>query len=544
VCHICSSNRGEIGAHDEDQDQARREAEEQELREAEEQIRWEAEEYARREQARREAEEQVQREAEEQARREAEEQARREAEEQAQREAEEQARRKAEEQARREAEEQARREAEEQARQEAEEQARREAAEQARREAEEQARREEQERKDHEGGHSRSGGSSMGSSSDSSVETSPFSSPVPERAFGVEFEMFLPNSKSWNLHDLQRNLKDAGINCKVEKYSNKEVVAHWKIAPDSSIRPNLSGDLTFELISPVLQGTEGLAQCRRLLSAASLLGVEVNETAGFHVHINARDLCSAQIANVAQFFLKYEEGIDLMVPASRRGHSNAHIRSNQAMFWDKGGKQTSESIVQAAGSMQDLMLLVNPGTPLLSGPNPPCTDERKYKLNLRAYDKHQTIEFRQHSGTYDCTKAEAWIRFLLRFVTFSARQVLLSKGVADCSRSSDGCAHGPVPVHYFEDNPPLQAHQKFAQMFDRLIDDAELMDFYLDRVDQLQERVGHKTKSWKCSCGKAFDHVQHLSRHQLATDHCDENCPGRNKGNTGCRVCSVARAVD
>jgi hypothetical protein len=391
---------------------------------------------------------------------------------------------------------------------------------------------------------SSSGGSSMGSSSDSGVDTSLFSSPVPERAFGVEFEMFLPNSESWTLHDLQLNLNQAGINCEVERYSMKDKVAHWKIAPDSSIRPNSPGDLTFELISPVLQGSKGLAQCRRLLSVVSLLGVEVNQTAGFHVHINALDLCSAQIANVAQFFLKYEEGIDLMVPASRRGHSNAHIRSNQAMFGEKGGKQTSESIVQAAGSMHDLMLLVNPGTPLLSGPNAPCADERKYKLNLRAFEKHGTIEFRQHSSTSDCDKAEAWIRFLLHFVTFSAQQVLRSKGVVDCSRSSDGCAHGPVRVHYFEDNPPLQAHEKFAQMFEKLIHDDELMDFYLVRVDQLQERVGYKTKSWKCSCGKAFGHAQPLGRHQLAKGHCDENCPGRSRGNTGCRVCSVASAVD
>ena len=47
---------------------------------------------------------------------------------------------------------------------------------------------------------------------------------------------------------------------------------------------------------------------------------------------------------------------------------------------------------------------------------------RYYKMNLQSYSRHQTIEFRQHSGTVEFTKISNWILFLHNLVEYSAKK--------------------------------------------------------------------------------------------------------------------------
>jgi hypothetical protein len=391
--------------------------------------------------------------------------------------------------------------------------------------------------------------------SGSSLEPSTLFSPfVPNRTFGVEFEMFLPDSKEQTLEGVQSHLRAAGIECQITAYSMKERVEYWKITKDSSIRPDSCGDLGFELVSPVLLGRHGLARCQRVLSAVSQLGASVNESAGFHVHIGAEDLCSAQVANVAQNFVRYEEGIDLMLPGSRRGHGNPYIMSNLAVFGGSSGEEISSAIRGAAGSMEQLVSLVNPGIPILSAPGSPCVDQRHYKLNLHSYSKHGTVEFRQHSGTVDCTTAEAWICFLLRFVEITSD--LPTEGTMTCSRSSSHwCEHGPLPPCFFHDDPDnanyprLESHEKCANLLLNVIRDEQLVKYYIMHVEELHKQEGH-TNHWVCKCKKSFDHWQDLNQHQMQAEppHCDKWCRGH------CTKCSrregqalggrAARAVD
>ena len=46
-------------------------------------------------------------------------------------------------------------------------------------------------------------------------------------------------------------------------------------------------------------------------------------------------------------------------------------------------------------------------------------NDRYHKLNLEAYARHRTVEFRQHSGTTNFTKMENWIRFAANMITFA-----------------------------------------------------------------------------------------------------------------------------
>lgn len=47
--------------------------------------------------------------------------------------------------------------------------------------------------------------------------------------------------------------------------------------------------------------------------------------------------------------------------------------------------------------------------------------DRYHKVNLVAYSRHKTVEFRQHSGTTNFTKMRNWILFLHKLVTFATR---------------------------------------------------------------------------------------------------------------------------
>ena len=44
---------------------------------------------------------------------------------------------------------------------------------------------------------------------------------------------------------------------------------------------------------------------------------------------------------------------------------------------------------------------------------------RYHKINTQAFARHRTIEFRQHSGTFEAAKIENWILFLHNLVDFS-----------------------------------------------------------------------------------------------------------------------------
>ena len=44
----------------------------------------------------------------------------------------------------------------------------------------------------------------------------------------------------------------------------------------------------------------------------------------------------------------------------------------------------------------------------------------KMCIRDRAYSRHRTVEFRQHSGTISFPKIENWVCFLDRMITFSS----------------------------------------------------------------------------------------------------------------------------
>ncbi len=209
--------------------------------------------------------------------------------------------------------------------------------------------------------------------------------------FGIEVEAYnVPREQ------VARALVAAGIACEVEGY-NHTTRSHWKVVGDASIR----GPLGFELVSPVLSGNEGLRQVRTAMEVLEGLGAKVNRSCGLHVHLGARGIAAAEIATLVRRYARFEPEIDAFMPPSRRGDANAYCRSLRGA-------------IEAAPAARALRS---------SDPAEVCDAfrSRYHKVNLLAYRRHGTIEFRHHSGTVDAAKATNWIRFLVGFVAQSRR---------------------------------------------------------------------------------------------------------------------------
>ena len=134
----------------------------------------------------------------------------------------------------------------------------------------------------------------------------------------------------------------------------------------------------------------------RLCQSMQKLGLRVNRSCGFHVHLDQRGETEAAVIKRATVMNAWLEALQEIVPASRR--------SNDYCRW---------------------------------GISRSC---RYRAVNVTAFTKYQTLEVRLHSGTVDYTKAIAWIRLLEMLAALTKKP-----------RASTGCIATleqlPLPAH-------------------------------------------------------------------------------------------------
>ena len=205
------------------------------------------------------------------------------------------------------------------------------------------------------------------------------------RNFGVEIE-----ACNCTRERLASELTAAGINVQVEGYNHTDHTDHWKLVTDSS----LNGNNPFELVSPILHGEQGLEELEKVCWVLDLCNAKVNDTCGLHVHMDAAEFDLSTWKNLILTYKRLEGVIDNFMPRSRR---NNH--------YCKGLSAITETSIKNARSISDLR------TAFLHN--------RYHKVNLEAYARHRTVEFRQHGGSTNFTKMSAWIHFLAKMITFA-----------------------------------------------------------------------------------------------------------------------------
>jgi hypothetical protein len=213
--------------------------------------------------------------------------------------------------------------------------------------------------------------------------------------FGVELECYLPASVS--RHMAAQAITAAGVPCVEQSYGHA-VPTTWKVVTDGSLNDRTTGS---EFVSPILTGDEGMRQTKIVCDTLTALGATVNRSTGLHVHIGVRGQPISFFRRLFALYAHYEDVIDSVMPVSRRGNENRYIRSLKGK--DYRSATTVEGIARiferAAGQLS----------------------ARYHKLNIMAYARQGTVEFRQHSGTVDAKKVLHWITFCQQMVAYAAK---------------------------------------------------------------------------------------------------------------------------
>lgn len=203
--------------------------------------------------------------------------------------------------------------------------------------------------------------------------------------FGVEIECFV------NRRSFMSYAQHSGLEVHDEDY-NHRTRPHFKIVNDASVRGIGGSHESSECVTPVLKGNRGKADLKKLCKALNKADAKVNRTCGLHVHIGARHLSDKQYCNVFVNYLMMEDVIDTFMAVSRRDNQYAARLSGRA------------STIKWARSKEEMARNLS---------------TRYLKVNPRSYERHQTIEFRQHGGTTDYDKIVNWVSFCGKLVNWS-----------------------------------------------------------------------------------------------------------------------------
>lgn len=207
--------------------------------------------------------------------------------------------------------------------------------------------------------------------------------------FGVEIECY-----NAPVRPLINAVTSRGVGIDYAGYDHRDRTDSFKLVTDSSIH----GDQPIECVSPILKGNKGEAQLEKVCDALHSIGARVNISCGLHIHFAASKLTDEHYVNIFKNYQKVEQVIDMFMPVSRRGNNSQWCGSLRS--YDFSTCMTKRDV------------------------NRTLSFNRYHKVNADAYTRHQTIEFRQHSGTTDYSKIIMWVKFLRDLIKFSAKNVI------------------------------------------------------------------------------------------------------------------------
>lgn len=214
---------------------------------------------------------------------------------------------------------------------------------------------------------------------------------VHKFTFGVEIECLVAASL------MRESATRNEMPFQYEGYNHTDNNHYYKFVSDSSIR----GENPIECVSPVLTGREGMKSLENCCKALNEAGAQVNRSTGLHVHIGAQNLSDEAYVNVFKNYQKLESVIDTFMANSRRDNNSQWCRTLQSFCFD------------ICMTKHDVLSVMNAN--------------RYFKVNACSYDRHKTIEFRQHQGSTDFEKISNWVNFCAKLVAWSKKNVLGSE---------------------------------------------------------------------------------------------------------------------
>jgi hypothetical protein len=195
--------------------------------------------------------------------------------------------------------------------------------------------------------------------------------------FGIEIECVGVNTTT-----AKQALEAAGITCENNGY-NHNTRPVWKVVTDGSLT---SRDGSCEVVSPVLNGTDGLTEVRTVMAVLRTAGARINESCGMHIHIGVDQLSQVHQARIIRAYGKWSWAFTGLILQRRVNNRWAQLRSSSgterlASDWE------NSSDLRSTASRHD----------------------RYYAFNIASYQRHGTFEMRAHHGSLNGMNASAWI---------------------------------------------------------------------------------------------------------------------------------------
>ncbi len=193
-----------------------------------------------------------------------------------------------------------------------------------------------------------------------------------------------------------------------------------QVVLDRSVASELNGKeleshlIPVEIVSPVIDDPNYYEFFDSLRDVTDFLDLSSNKTCGMHVHLgvsetglNASDHLLF-MKNMSMLYIAAEDALDnglrgntMYADALGSLRNSYHMPDDMAM----------QARVDNAQTIDDLINTVNP-------------DGRYYKVNLRSYQKHGTIEVRHHPGFENVEQAQTWVDYLNEFVGIAKEATL------------------------------------------------------------------------------------------------------------------------
>lgn len=222
--------------------------------------------------------------------------------------------------------------------------------------------------------------------------------------FGIEIECVGVNTTT-----AKQALENAGITCENNGY-NHQTRPVWKVVTDGSLT---SRDGSCEVVSPVLNGTDGLTEVRTVMAVLRTAGARINESCGMHIHIGVDTLSKKHQARIIRAYGKWGWAFTAFILQRRVNNRWAQLRTpagtqRLADEWETSTDARSTS----------------------------ARHDRYYAFNVASYQRHGTFEMRSHHGSLNGMNASAWIALHTAFFEACRTEVGYNALVA-CATAQD-----------------------------------------------------------------------------------------------------------
>lgn len=247
-----------------------------------------------------------------------------------------------------------------------------------------------------------------------------FSPPASEKTDGLPLAMrsYLPSSQAPALlHEafdaINKVLSTFGVRTELSSRSTRvslrsHDLTHWHLDTDATIEgPNRDYHwLQIELISPILNLTPaGIAEAMHVAGLIQRhFRVSTNDSTGMHIHIgnSSKGFPLEVCRKVMGFFYTFDGLLEPLHPPSRQDHDWARNIRDACQLSIINSWSVSEAVetIFATDSIEELEYGFGGRRPAVNIRN----------LRNGGVPGKKTIEFRQHAGTLDPERVQAWIQ--------------------------------------------------------------------------------------------------------------------------------------